>query len=96
MDGSVWMGMSGWKCLSGDVWMGDVWMGHVWMGMFGWVCLDMVCPDGKDSFIGLNICCPPGTYEVNVEPSKDNVLFKDEQHILGQFESFLSLVYTRR
>jgi DNA mismatch repair protein MutL len=47
----------------------------------------------REPFIRLDIRCPPGTYDVNVEPSKDNVLFRDEQHILDQFESFLSLVY---
>ncbi|KAK3310310.1 uncharacterized protein B0T15DRAFT_425660 [Chaetomium strumarium] len=47
----------------------------------------------REPFIRLNIRCPPGTYDVNVEPSKDDVLFKDEQRILDQFESFLSLVY---
>ncbi|KAK4239450.1 hypothetical protein C8A03DRAFT_14151 [Achaetomium macrosporum] len=47
----------------------------------------------KEPFIRLNIRCPPGTYDVNIEPSKDDVLFKEEQHVLDQFESFLSLVY---
>jgi DNA mismatch repair protein MutL len=47
----------------------------------------------KDPFIKLNIRCPPGSYDVNVEPSKENVLFKDEQRILDELESFLSSVY---
>jgi DNA mismatch repair protein MutL len=48
----------------------------------------------RDPFIRLNIRCPPGTYDVNVEPSKDDVLFGNEQDILDQFESFLSSVYS--
>lgn len=48
----------------------------------------------KDPFIWLDIRCPPGTYDVNVEPSKDNVLFREEQLILDQFKSFLSFVYS--
>lgn len=48
----------------------------------------------RDPFIRLNIRCPPGAYDVNVEPSKDNVLFREEQDILDQFESFLSFFYS--
>lgn len=47
----------------------------------------------RDPFIRLNIRCPPGSYDVNVEPSKDDVLFSDEQLVLGRFESFLSSIY---
>jgi DNA mismatch repair protein MutL len=47
----------------------------------------------KDPFIKLNIRCPQGSYDVNVEPSKENVLFKDEQRILDEFGSFLSSIY---
>ncbi len=48
----------------------------------------------KDPFIRLNIRCLPGSYDVNVEPSKDDVIFKDEQHLLDQFEAFLLLIYS--
>ncbi|KAK4155369.1 hypothetical protein C8A00DRAFT_13604 [Chaetomidium leptoderma] len=47
----------------------------------------------KDPFIRLNIRCPPGSYDVNVEPSKDDVLFEEEQQVIDQFESFLSFIY---
>jgi DNA mismatch repair protein MutL len=47
----------------------------------------------KDPFIWLNVRCPPGSYDVNVEPSKEDVLFKEEHLILDQFESFLSSIY---
>jgi DNA mismatch repair protein MutL len=47
----------------------------------------------KDPFIRLNIRCPPGSYDANVEPSKEDVLFKKEHRIIDQFESFLLFVY---
>ncbi|KAK3695198.1 hypothetical protein B0T22DRAFT_368800 [Podospora appendiculata] len=47
----------------------------------------------RDPFIHLNIRCVPGSYDPNIEPSKDDVLFGDEQQILGQFEKFISIVY---
>ncbi|KAH6854382.1 hypothetical protein B0I37DRAFT_28848 [Chaetomium sp. MPI-CAGE-AT-0009] len=47
----------------------------------------------QNPFIRLNIRCPPGSYDVNVEPSKEDVLFRAEHHIIDQFESFLSYVY---
>lgn len=48
----------------------------------------------RDPFIRLNIRCHPGSYDVNIEPSKNDVLFKEEQLLLDQFESFLSSIYT--
>ncbi|KAK3383905.1 hypothetical protein B0T24DRAFT_515533 [Lasiosphaeria ovina] len=47
----------------------------------------------RDPFIRLNIVCAPGSYDVNVEPSKDDVLFNDEQRIIDRFEHFLTLIY---
>ncbi|KAH6636743.1 hypothetical protein F5144DRAFT_546815 [Chaetomium tenue] len=47
----------------------------------------------RNPFIRLNIRCPPRTYDVNVEPSKEDVIFKEEHAIIDQFESFLSYVY---
>ena len=35
-----------------------------------------------DPFLCLNIACPPGTYDVNVEPAKDDVLFANPELIL--------------
>ena len=35
-----------------------------------------------DPFLCLNIACPPGTYDVNVEPAKDDVLFAKPDLIL--------------
>ncbi|KAL2141579.1 hypothetical protein VTI28DRAFT_2181 [Corynascus sepedonium] len=48
----------------------------------------------RDPFIRLNIRCPPGAYDVNVEPSKEDVIFKDEDRIVRQFKSVLSLIYS--
>ncbi|KAI1383349.1 uncharacterized protein F4822DRAFT_420318 [Hypoxylon trugodes] len=47
----------------------------------------------KYSFIRLNINCPPGSYDVNVEPSKDDVLFSDENLILDGFRGLCQEVY---
>ncbi|KAK3956371.1 hypothetical protein QBC32DRAFT_227600 [Pseudoneurospora amorphoporcata] len=44
-------------------------------------------------FIRLNIRCPPGSYDPNVEPSKHDVLFHDEELVLREFEEFLLPIY---
>ncbi|KAK1757577.1 histidine kinase-like ATPase [Echria macrotheca] len=46
-----------------------------------------------DPFIQLNLKCSDGSYDVNVEPTKDDVLFADEEHILNQLDQFLSHIY---
>ncbi|KAK0730582.1 histidine kinase-like ATPase [Lasiosphaeris hirsuta] len=47
----------------------------------------------NDPFIWLNIQCAPGSYDVNVEPAKDDVLFVNEQYVVDQFQKFISSVY---
>ncbi|KAI0012159.1 hypothetical protein F4779DRAFT_569650 [Xylariaceae sp. FL0662B] len=47
----------------------------------------------KECFIRLNIKCPPGSYDVNIEPSKDDVLFFDEKIILNGFTDLCKAVY---
>ncbi|KAI1310413.1 hypothetical protein F5Y03DRAFT_403406 [Xylaria venustula] len=47
----------------------------------------------SDYFIRLNICCPPGSYDANVEPSKDDVLFSDEAVVEDAFRYMCSEVY---
>lgn len=37
----------------------------------------------NDPFLCLQIQCPPGSYDVNIEPAKDDVLFEDPQRILS-------------
>ncbi|KAK3397669.1 hypothetical protein B0T20DRAFT_499358, partial [Sordaria brevicollis] len=44
-------------------------------------------------FIRLDIRCPGGFYDPNVEPSKYDVLFHDEELLIRQFEEFLTTIY---
>lgn len=48
----------------------------------------------RDPFVQVNIRCPPGSYDVNVEPAKDDVLFSREEHLVQQFENFIASVYS--
>lgn len=48
----------------------------------------------KNPFIRLNVRCPPGYYDVNIEASKDDVIFTEEHYVFDQFRSFLSAVYS--
>ncbi|KAI1422649.1 hypothetical protein F5Y12DRAFT_601604 [Xylaria sp. FL1777] len=47
--------------------------------------LSKLVKDTSDCFIRLNICCPPGSYDANIEPSKDDVIFLDERAIEDAF-----------
>ncbi|RYO84913.1 hypothetical protein DL764_009256 [Monosporascus ibericus] len=47
----------------------------------------------RGHFIRLNIVCPIGSYDVNIEPCKDDVLFTDEQFLLDGFEGLCKEVY---
>ncbi|KAH7034907.1 uncharacterized protein B0I36DRAFT_381736 [Microdochium trichocladiopsis] len=44
-------------------------------------------------FLRLNIRCPPGSYDANIEPAKDDVVFIDEQFVLEQFEALCASMY---
>ena len=46
-----------------------------------------------DILLCMNISCPVGSYDVNIEPAKDDVLFTDVGHFLEVCESFLKYVY---
>jgi DNA mismatch repair protein MutL len=46
-----------------------------------------------NTFMYLSICCVPGSYDPNVAPLKDEVLFKDEARILQCFENLCKRVY---
>lgn len=37
----------------------------------------------SDPFLGLQILCPRGIYDVNIEPAKDDVMFEDRELILA-------------
>ncbi|KAL8721993.1 MAG: hypothetical protein Q9225_001428 [Loekoesia sp. 1 TL-2023] len=46
-----------------------------------------------DPFLCMNIICPPGSYDANVEPAKDDVLFANSSHILELVEAFFKSLY---
>lgn len=47
----------------------------------------------KDPFLCMNLVCPSKSYDANVEPAKDDVLFSNADMVLTMFESFLKSVY---
>lgn len=47
----------------------------------------------NDLFLCLQIQCPPGSYDVNIEPAKDDVLFEDPQQILCLAKELFCNVY---
>lgn len=46
-----------------------------------------------DPLLVLNIRCPKGSYDVNVDPAKDEVLFTDTENILKMFHRSLDSIY---
>ena len=46
-----------------------------------------------DPFLYLNIACPPGSYDANVEPAKDDVLFANSELLLGITERWFDSIY---
>lgn len=46
-----------------------------------------------DPFLCLNIACPPGSYDANVEPAKDDVLFTNSELLLGIVERWFYSIY---
>ena len=49
-----------------------------------------------DPFLCLHIYCPPGSYDVNIEPSKDDVLFGDTSALLLLVEGLFRDTYGER
>lgn len=47
-------------------------------------------------FLRLNIVCPPGSYDANVEPAKDDVIFADQVHFLAAVERFFEATYSAK
>jgi DNA mismatch repair protein MutL len=47
----------------------------------------------KDPFIYLNISCPPASYDANVEPAKDDVVFEDPDIVLKTAKRLFDTVY---
>lgn len=49
----------------------------------------------RDPFICVNIKCSPGSYDPNIEPSKNIVLFADDSQVIKLFEQLCTEVYSR-
>lgn len=47
----------------------------------------------KDPFLYLHIICPSGSYDANVEPAKDDVLFSDADFVIATLHGFLESIY---
>ncbi|ENI01248.1 hypothetical protein COCC4DRAFT_43803 [Bipolaris maydis ATCC 48331] len=47
----------------------------------------------RDPFFCINIICPPGSYDPNIEPAKDDVMFEDSDIVLGVWEKLLGSFY---
>lgn len=47
----------------------------------------------NDPFLCLQIRCPPGSYDVNIEPAKDDVLFEDPQLVLSLVKGLFGAAY---
>ncbi|KAJ5218074.1 uncharacterized protein N7498_000173 [Penicillium cinerascens] len=47
----------------------------------------------SDPFLCLKLKCPRGTYDVNIEPGKDDVLFEDREMIISMIESLFRDYY---
>ncbi|KAI1277066.1 hypothetical protein F5Y07DRAFT_363991 [Xylaria sp. FL0933] len=52
-----------------------------------------IVKDISECFIRLNISCPPNSYDANVEPSKDDVLFSNQGVIEDAFRYMCNEVY---
>jgi DNA mismatch repair protein MutL len=50
----------------------------------------------SDLFTCINVTCSPGSYDPNLEPSKGQVLFVDEPHLVRLFEVLCSNTYHNR
>ncbi|KAE8421932.1 hypothetical protein BDV36DRAFT_18615 [Aspergillus pseudocaelatus] len=50
-------------------------------------------PSITDPFLCLHVQCPQGSYDVNIEPAKDDVLFEDSQRLLSLVEDLFQSVY---
>lgn len=52
-----------------------------------------LAPGLSDPFVYLNICCPPGIYDPNIEPAKDDVLFHNGDAVVRVVEKMLMRFY---
>lgn len=51
------------------------------------------CSSVKDPFICMNIICPPGSYDPNIEPAKDDILFDREDVVIGAATKLFTAYY---
>jgi hypothetical protein len=49
----------------------------------------------KDPFFSMNIICPPDSYDPNIEPAKDDVLFNNSHVVLGAVDELLRSYYPK-
>jgi DNA mismatch repair ATPase MutL len=47
----------------------------------------------KDPFFRMNITCPPNSYDPNIEPAKDEVMFFDEKTVMSAVDNLLISYY---
>lgn len=47
----------------------------------------------KDPILCMHISCPQASYDVNVEPAKDDVLFTSVDFVLGMLDAFFKEIY---
>jgi hypothetical protein len=47
----------------------------------------------KDPFCCMNVICPPGSYDPNIEPAKDDVMFDHSELVLGAVDKLLCSYY---
>ncbi|EFR05338.1 hypothetical protein MGYG_08349 [Nannizzia gypsea CBS 118893] len=50
-------------------------------------------PKLEDPFLFLSLSCPPGIYDISIEPSKDDILFEDHQAVLHVIERAFKDIY---
>lgn len=50
----------------------------------------------SNPFLCLNLDCSPGSYDINIEPAKDDVLFVDEDIVIDAFHRFFGAVFEKR
>lgn len=58
-----------------------------------WMCRFRSTDSSVDPFLCLHLLCPTGTYDVNIEPAKDEVLFTGTNNVGDLLEDFLKSVY---
>ncbi|CAD0081862.1 unnamed protein product [Aureobasidium vineae] len=52
--------------------------------------------DAKDPFLYLSLSCPPGSYDANIEPAKDDVLFGDVDKVVEAVRRLMLIIYPEK